>query len=162
VAIILWATAILTSPINAQGQTQGDIRQSGITLTGDSLKQMLVGLGYEPTKLTTGYLTSITKDGWTFHLHFVLSSDQTKIGINTYLGPIDQLGNVTAAEWLGLLEANREIDPSAFYVDKDQKALCMHRVVDNRSITPAYLRQQTDNFCTNLRSTSDSWQFVRK
>jgi hypothetical protein len=157
VAIILWGTVALAPIIRAQD----DPRKSGQSLTNDSLRALLDNLGYEPKKLTSGYLVAIKKDGWTYNMQFVLSDDKTKIGLNANLGLIEKLDAVTAPQWMGLLTANKDIDPSFFYVDKDQKKLYMHRVLDNRAITPSYIRQQTDNFCGNIKETSDAWKFTK-
>ena len=43
---------------------------------------------------------------------------------------------------------------------KETKKLYLHRVLDNREITPAYIRQQTENFCANIKNTGDVWKFV--
>lgn len=130
-------------------------------LTNDSLKSMLDGLGDEPKALSKGYLIAVKHEGWTINMQLVLSADNTKLGFNANLGVVEDPDGVTAAQWRGLLEENREIDPSAFYYDKDQKKLYMHRVLDNRGITPAYLRTQIDNFCANVKDTNDYWKFTK-
>lgn len=153
-AVVLWGSVALHTSIQAQGG------QAGKSLTDQSLKELLDGLGYEPKKLTTGYLVSIQKDGWTYHTQFVLSKDKTRIGMNANLGNVD-LDGTSATQWRDLLIANGNIDPSFFYVDKDTKKLYIHRVLDNREITPAYIRQQTENFCANIKDTNEAWKFVK-
>ena len=51
---------------------------------------------------------------------------------------------------MSLLVSNGDIDPSAFYFDKDQKKLYLHRSFDNRAITPAVLRKELDSFAGNI------------
>jgi len=68
---------------------------------------------------------------------------------------------VAAVPLKSMLIENSNIDPSFFYFDKDQKKLYLHRVLDNRSITPAYIRQQVDNFCGNIKDTADKWNFTK-
>jgi hypothetical protein len=138
--------------VQAQGSGQ---------LTDESLAQTLTGLGYEPKKLGSGYLVSIKREDWTFYIQYVLSSDKTKLGFNSNLGSVEQPENVAAANWMELLVANGNIDPSFFFFDKNQKKLYLHRVLDNREITPAYLRQQTDSFCNNIKETGDAWKFTK-
>ncbi len=54
-----------------------------------------------------------------------------------------------------------DVDPSEYYVGKDQQKLYLHRTLDNRAISPAYLRQQIDYFCPNIKDTSKSWEFTK-
>lgn len=130
-------------------------------LDNDSLKTMLDSMGYAPTALSKGYLIAIKRDTWTYNMQLVLSDDQTKLGINANLGVVENPDDVSAATWRKLLEDNEDTDPSHFYFDKDQKKLYLHRVLDNRSISPAFLRQQVDNFCGNIHDTSSDWAFTK-
>jgi len=45
--------------------------------------------------------------------------------------------------------------------DAKTKKLYLHRVLDNRSITPAFLRSQIENFVGNMKSTADLWKFTK-
>ena len=130
-------------------------------LTDDSLKSMLDNMGYSPSKLTSGYLITIKRDTWTYYLNFVISSDQSKIGINANLGTVEKPEEVTAEEWRKVLEANENTDPSFFYFDKDNKKLYLHRVLDNRGIDPAFLRGQVDAFVGNIHDSADAWKFTK-
>jgi len=136
------------------------LAQSGQTLTNDSLKTMLDGLGYEPKALSKGYLLAIKQDTWTLNMQLVLSSDGTKLGMNANLGMVD-LDAASASTWLNLLESNGDIDPSAFYVDRDQKKLYLHRSLDNRDVTAAFLRGQIEAFGNNIRNTEAIWKFTK-
>lgn len=157
-ALALWGSATFTPNIQAQGS---DERASGVTLSNDTLKSMLDGLGYEPKALSKGYLIALKKDTWTINMQLVLSPDLTKVGLNANLGAIEKMEDVTAATWLALLQENATIDPSSFYVDKDQKKLYLHRVLDNRAITPAYIRKQVETFAGNVRDTEALWKFTK-
>ena len=159
-AIVLWLSIIIAPSIRAQGGAP-DSRQSGNTLNETTLQEVLAGLGYEPKKLTKGVLITVKKDTWTFYVQFVLSGDSTRLGMNANLGIVDKPEEIKASEWMNLLVQNNEIDPSSFNYDKVQKKLYMHRVLDNRAITAAYIRQQIDNFCGNIKETADYWKFVK-
>ncbi len=74
---------------------------------------------------------------------------------------MDDPDSVPAATWKKLLEDNEDTDPTVFYFDKAQKKLYLHRVLDNRSITAAFLRTQIDNFCSNIHDTADDWKFTK-
>jgi hypothetical protein len=159
IAIVLWGATAMTTLTRAQDTIQ-DARASGVILSNGSLQEMLKGLGYEPKPLSKGYLIAIKKDTWTYNMQLVLSGDGTKLGINANLGSVADPDSITASQWKGLLIENSEIDPSCFYFDKDQKKLYLHRVLDNRAITPSYLRQQVENFCANIKETADFWKFT--
>jgi len=131
------------------------------SLTDESLKSLLDGMGLEPKKLSKGYLIAIKREAWTYNMQLVLSGDGTKLGINANLGVVDKPEEVPASAWLALLQANSEIDPSSFYFEKEQKKLYLHRVLDNRGLTAVVVRKQVEAFCDNLKSTGDLWKFTK-
>lgn len=159
-ALVLWASTALFSIVRAQ-QTGAEARPPVQALTADSLQKMLDDMGYAPKKLNTGYLISIKRDAWNYNIQVALSPDGSKIGMNANLGAIPKLEDVTAPQWLSLLEANEEVDPSTFYVAKSNQKLYIHRTMDNRALTPAYFRQQVDYFCTNMKDTQKLWDFTK-
>jgi len=129
-------------------------------LTDAALKQMLLDMGYEPKGLSKGFLIAPKRGTWTINIQLVLSKDQSKIGLNANLGKVPNPETIPAASWLKLLVDNGNIDPSSFYFDKDQKKLYLHRVMDNRAVTPAVLRSQIENFSENVRDTNADWKFT--
>jgi len=130
-------------------------------LTDDGLKTMLDNMGFEPKALSKGYLIAVKRDDWTFNIQLVLSGDGTKLGFNSNLGAVEDPDSITAKQWRALLVANSDIDPSSFYFDEKQKKLYIHRALDNRAITPDFLRKQIDSFVGNIKSTSDLWKFTK-
>jgi len=122
---------------------------------------MLANLGLEPKPLSKGFLIAIKRDTWTLNMQLVLSPNLEKLGMNANLGKVDDPDSVTASEWKNLLISNGDIDPSAFYFDKDQKKLYLHRSLDNRAVTPEFLRKQIDNFGDNIKNTADLWKFTK-
>jgi hypothetical protein len=130
-------------------------------LADDTLLQMLDTMGYAPTKLSKGYLVALKRDTWTVNIQVVLSPDNNKLGFNANLGLVDAPGNISAAQWMALLVSNGDIDPSFFYFDKTQGKLYLHRALDNRDVTPAFLRTQLETFANQVRSTSDLWKFTK-
>lgn len=157
-AVTLWIVTLAAPSLRAQDSAA---RQAVTVLTEDSLKQMLDNMGYEPKKLSKGYLLSIKRDTWTIHMQLTLSNDRSKLGFNSNLGVVENLDGVTAEQWRNLLISNGNIDPSFFFLDKESKKLYLHRVLDNRSIDPAFLRAQIDNFCANVKETADLWKFTK-
>lgn len=159
-AIVLWGSTALVATLRAQDGAQGGVQEPALTFTDETLRKTLEGLGYAPRKLGNGYFISIKKDPWTFNIHLALSKDLAYLGLNANLGSVEKLDDVTNAQWMNLLVANGNIDPSFFSFDKPTKKLYIHHALDNRSLTPAYLRQQVDGFCANIKDTADSWKFT--
>ena len=163
-AIILWGCTAVSPLIQAQNTGQDPpkpVEASGQTLTEDTLKTVLDNMGYEPKKLTKGYLIAIKQDTWTLNMQIVLSPDGRKVGLNSNLGAVEDPASIQASQWMNLLIANGNIDPSAFYFDKDQKKLYLHRSFDNRAITPASLKKEIENFAGNIVKTDDLWKFTK-
>jgi hypothetical protein len=138
------------APVEARAQT---------ALDDAGLEKVLTAMGLQPKPLSHGFLVTVSKDKFTIPVQFVLSSDKTKLGLNANLGLVDE-GKVSAAQWMALMAANEDIDPSAFYYDLKLKKLYLHRTVDNRSLTAPILRTQLDNFAANARSTAPLWSFT--
>jgi hypothetical protein len=134
---------------------------TGQSLSDTQLLQLLEAMGFTPRKLSKGYLIVIQREGWTYNMQLVLSPDQTKLGINANLATSANPAALPASVWRSLLEDNEDVDPSCFYFDRKLNRLYLHRVLDNHAITPAFLRQQIDNFCQNIKSTEADWSAVK-
>ena len=125
------------------------------------LQKMLDNMGFEPKKLTRGYLITIKQDTWTYYIQILLSSDGTKMGFNSNLGVVENPDMVTAEQWKALMISNGDIDPSFFFFDKESKKLYLHRALDNRSLDAAFLRKQIENFSGNIKETAALWKFTK-
>lgn len=149
-------------PLTTRAVTSDDTTETAPgALTDESLRQMLTNMGCAPKALSKGFLISF-KGGvdWTMNVQIVISPNQTKLGLNANLGAVEE-AKVTAAQWVELLVANGDIDPSAFYFDRKQGKLYMHRSLDNRAITPDFLRRQIESFGGNVMSTDKLWNFTK-
>ena len=162
-AIILWTCTAVVAVVHAAGGGNPPALQTPAadSMTDDTLKQALTNMGFEPKALSKGFLVQSKQDSWTLNVQVVLSGDNRKIGLNANLGKVDDPAKVTADDWMNLLISNGDIDPSAFYFDKDQKKLYLHRSFDNRTVTPAVLRREIENFCGNIRKTEPLWKFTK-
>jgi hypothetical protein len=160
IAVLFFSLGLSAVQLAAHGADASPALTGKIIAGDDELKDMLTGLGFEPKAIAKGFLVTIKQDTWTTYVQLVLSNDKTKIGMNANLGKVDQ-ESVTASQWMALLAANADIDPSVFYYNKDAKKLYIHRVLDNRSITPAFLRDQIEKFDSNVRETKGLWSFTK-
>jgi len=158
-AVVLCVVGIIHA--GSVSGTSAVVQSAPAQLDGESLRQMLTNMGLEPKTLSKGFLIAIKRDTWTFNMQLVVSTDKTKIGMNANLGGVENPDAVTAAQWKALMIANGNIDPSFFFFDAEQKKLYLHRSLDNRTLTPAYLREQIDLFVGNVKNTGDLWKFTK-
>ena len=149
---MLWA---LTAVPGAHAQS------GGVVLTDETLLKTLNDMGLETRDLSKGYLVTVHQDSWTLYVQFVLSTDTTKLGMNANLGQVNE-ETVTADQWKTVLATKNDIDPSSFNYDPKQKKLFIHRVMDNRGLTPTILQGQLDYFLKNVRETENVWGPVVK
>jgi hypothetical protein len=160
-AVVLWGGSAVCPTMQALPAAQTAAAAPPGQLTDDTLRTMLDGMGLEPKPLSKGFLIAIKRDTWTYNMQFVLSANKDKLGMNANLGMIEDADSVTAAQWKALMISNGNIEPSVFYYDPDHKKLYLHRVLDNRCLTPAYLRSQIENFISDMKSTADLWKFTK-
>ena len=159
--MVLWGTSVVCPNMRARASYQGASATVPGQLSDDSLRQMLDGMGFEPKAISRGFLVTVKREKFTCYIQIVLSENKTKLGMNSNLGVINEPDSVTAAQWKALLVANRDVDPSFFYFDPNLKKLFLHRSIDNRGLTAAYMRNQIDTFVENLISTADLWKFTQ-
>jgi len=156
---ITFCCAIGFSP-RVHSQASAPAAAQGV-LADPGLRTMLDGMGYEPKPLSKGFLIAVKRGTWTLNIQIVISANGERIGMNSNLGLVENPDSITAAQWKALLVSNGDIDPSAFYFDAAVKKLYLHRVMDNRGMTPAILRTQIENFCSNMMDTSELWKFTK-
>ena len=160
-AMALWGGTMLITGTRAQEPNVETRPSTRGALTESALGQMLEDMGYEPKKLKQGYLVAIKQDAWTYYVQLVLSPNREKIGLKATMGIVDDPTSIPAGQWLNLLSGNTDIAPSFFYFNKTNNTLYMHRIIDNRVVTPALIRQQVDAFCANIKDTSELWKFTK-
>lgn len=160
-ATMVLLSGVGTGTVSSAGAATANMPAEGQELVNDTLKQMLDGMGMEPKALSKGFLVALKQDTWTINLQVVISANKEKIGLNANLGKVDDPDSVTASQWRAMLISNGDIDPTAFYFDKDQKKLYLHRSFDNRAVMPAFLRREIESFAANVRSTEALWKFTK-
>ena len=125
-------------------------------LNDTTMQAVLVGLGYAPTHLSKGLLIQGKRGTMTLYVQTVLSADERKLGLNANAGVVD-IDAVTAAQWKSLLALNGDIEPTMFYLDVEKKKVYLHRVLDNRSMTPEILQRELNTFKDQIQSTEKTW-----
>ena len=148
VAMALAATGFSPPAARAQVSAGG--------LNDTTMQAVLVGLGYTPTHLSKGLLIQAKRGTMTLYVQTVLSADERKLGLNANAGVVD-IDTVTAAQWKSLLALNGDIEPTMFYLDVEKKKVYLHRVLDNRSMTPEIFQRELNTFIDQIQSTEKTW-----
>jgi hypothetical protein len=161
IAVLFCVAALGVSRLRAQEPRKQEELADSQVLSDSGLSRMLTGMGYEPKKLKQGCLVSIKQGEWTYNIQFVISPSREKIGLNANVGAIEDPSTVTANQWMDILVANADTAPSFFYYNKNTHILYLHRVIDNRSLTPAILSRQIDAFTNNIKNTAEVWKFTK-
>ena len=155
-ALVLWGCTTLSGVLHAQDTAAGQ------ALTTDSLKMTLDNMGLEPKKIGDRYQMMIKQDTWKIFVTITLATNNTKLLMRAHLASPADASKGDASQWLNLLSNNESLCPSTFALDKEQKNLYLIHSFDNRAVTPAVLRRETDNFATNIRKTAALWKsFVK-
>lgn len=160
-AIVIGCATAFAPRLRADESPVAAGKPAVVAVTDAELQKMLDNMGFEPTKLSRGYLITIKQDTWTYYIQILLSSNGTKIGFNSNLGVVENPDAVTAEQWKALMISNGDIDPSFFFFDKESKKLYLHRALDNRAIDAAFLRKQIEIFSGNIKGTGALWKFTK-
>ena len=130
-------------------------------LTNESLKEMLVNLGFEPqeVKSTAGdpmYLVTLKRDNWTLAVYVSISPSKTKIWMSAPVADLPQADKVSATALEKLLALNDNLGPTHFCLKGRRLYLCVS--LDNVDVAPKQLRTEIDGVLATVRSTHESWK----
>lgn len=152
----------LLTPLRAQDNIPAPATETvPDRLTDETLHQMLTSMGHAPKPLSKGFLIEVKRDAMVVYIQVVLSPDETKLGLNSNLGIVDE-SSVSAEQWLNLLAANGEYDPSVFFLDRVSHKLYLHRSLDNRAVSLEFLRGQIEKFASNILQSRNLWSLATK
>jgi len=134
--------------------------QSCDPLTRPQLKEMLIQLGYAVKDIVTTpgkekYSIAHNQGGLDIPVGYELSPSTSYIWLTVNLGsPKDS----SSAQFnLDLLRQNSKIQPCFFYFT-DSGRLMMGLPVENRGVTNAILRKQSDKIVSDVSKTSEFWK----
>jgi hypothetical protein len=129
---------------------------------------MLTDMGLEPKKAGAGvYDVKLKHDGWDFTVRLSLSPSRKFLWMTQFLGKIPDVNKVPAAALAKLLTGTYDYCPCKFYFIADPKKkesvrLEIGRQIDNRGLTPALVRAELDQLCTNVKSSQPLWKDLGK
>ena len=163
VAAMFLMTAGLALPGTSTIPT-GDAKPPALasgTLNIDSLRQMLVNMGFEPEKSgDKNFLLTITRDSYTLRVHVAMSPNDKFVWLETRFGVFPEAAKMTAI-LDKLMEANDANPPAYFSLTHGEKPedriLFLQRPLDNRELTPAIMREALDKFMALIVKTAPVW-----
>lgn len=134
---------------------------SGV-LTHESLKERLVGLGYEPAvqESTTGtpiYTLDFQQGNFRYIINVALSSDGKLLFLDAPLKIFQDPTTVPSERLLRLFEENTAISPMAFRYDKVYKQLYLTHAIANEGFTPTRLRKVIGDLMQTTSNTQPLW-----
>lgn len=135
-------------------------------LNDDSLKALLIGLGYEPAELRTTSGTPVNElnfveDDFRFIFQIYLSPNQRQVITSARLMPLPGESDASAPQVIRLLEENHALAPLAFSVDKHTRYVHLNLLVANSELSPSRMREVLATFKTILRRTEPLWDTNR-
>lgn len=145
-------------PIVATGVIGSFAVQSAETpLTAKELREVLVGLGYEVKDLSTEagkekYEILTKTDSFNVPMGAEISPSKSYIWLTVYLG-----ADADTRKHRDILKQNGLVQPSQFYVTKSDK-LMVALPVENRGMTPAYLKDKISKLVGDVESSATVWQ----
>jgi len=134
--------------------------QSSDPLTRVQLKEMLNQLGYTVKDIVTTpgkekYSIAHNQGGLDIPVGYEISPSNSYIWLTVNLGsPKD---SISAQFNLELLKQNAKIQPSFFYFTESGR-LMMGLPIENRGVTNAILRKQSDKIVSDVSKTSVFWK----
>jgi hypothetical protein len=136
------------------------------TLSAPDLVKLLSGLGYETEKVNdTTSRIKIDRAKWSFKINVGVSSNAKKVWFTSYLADIPDIDKVPQAALAKLLQANLEFGPAHFVLSegaaKPKKWLKLQYAIDNRNVTPAFIREELEYFVGQLQESAPVWELQK-
>ncbi|MCI0464193.1 MAG: YbjN domain-containing protein [Gemmataceae bacterium] len=157
-AVALGAT--WTAPLAAQPPVlKGSDADQPATL--ESIKTVLDNMGYEyeankdKEGKVTSYAVKLSRDGWNFVITVSPSGNQRWIWLTAWLRKPKE--GWPASILQKMLEHNHRVALPYFAIDQSDSQVKLSTPLHNRAITPALLRTNIDDLCTNLKNTVSLW-----
>lgn len=121
------------------------------------LKEMLVGLAYEPKDIGTEpgkekYEVKITTTGFNVPIGLELSPSKRFVWLTTFLGK-----SSPQTKFEALLKRNAKIQPTFFWIT-DSGNLMAGMALDAKSLTPANLKFGLDKVSKDVSDSATDWQ----
>ncbi len=121
------------------------------------LKTMISNLGYTVKDIGTEVgkekaQIDVKTDAFNIPVGAEISPSKNYVWLTVHLG-----SNPTGDQFKALLRQNGSVQPSFFYLTKDDRLMLAHPI-DNRSITPDVMKRVVDKVVKDVGNTSKDWQ----
>ena len=157
VVLVAWA---------ADWSDAADVSSAG-SVNSDGLGRMLGTLGLKPRAAGTRFdfeFQSLQGDQeWGFAMSVVISQDAGTIWVMAWLEEMPkQAAKVPAAALLRMLAENDRLGNGKFFAyDRQNRRFLMQRVIPNRGITPAVLREVFQDMAKGVMGSHSTWSVAR-
>ncbi len=159
--MVVGLTAVCVAQTGPKPVAAPETAPEGV-LTDQSLKTMLINLGYTPEEKAGSdsslFYIKVNRGNLTYNPYICLSPSKTKIWVQTSLGT---LGPEDGARALKMLELNFKIGPSHFAYIPADKRVYMFLPMDNRGVTPKLLKDQIEKLLDDCEATKDVWNVAK-
>lgn len=120
------------------------------------LKELISGLGYEVKDLNSDpgkekYEFTVTNGGYDIPVGAEITPSKTYIWLTANLG-----ADSDTKPHRDLLKQNFKVQPSQFYITSGG-ALMIGLPIENKGITPTYLKSRVDKFAADVANSADLW-----
>jgi len=154
----LFSNVSIGSPFGSD-ETQGAVppRQTPEKLAGPaSLSEMLRNAGLTPRELDTRIVSVKVRSGEsTLPVLMTFTEDHNRLRMVMILGV--HKNGIPSETLMGLMDANRENAAAFFAYSKKQRRTELHRIVENRSMTPDRLKAELGGMARIASQTRELW-----
>lgn len=148
---------MLMGGVQKKGSGKKTTPPATTTLTPASLKQTLVGMGYDVNDLGNGSMEVKTVTGnMTVFVVAQFSKSGQKLWLTVNLGDLSDEDQANAPKLLSILRKNADIQPAQFYVYHNTN-LRFGSPIENRGLTPATMRAALESVTETVYATKDLW-----
>lgn len=159
-------TIVIGGSRTSHSQDAGATKMPATGIVVPDLTKLLIGLGYEPAKVNDSTSRILLERGkWSFKVNIGVSSNAKKVWLTSYVAEIPDVAKVPQSILTKLLQANLEYGPAHFVVaegnPKPKKWLKMQYAIDNRNVTPAFIREELDYFAGQLQDSAPLWDTTK-
>ena len=156
----LFSKVSIGSPFGSS-ETQGAVpaQPSPQRLAGPlSLSQMLTQAGMQPKELDGSIVgVSLNVAGKSLPVLMTFADNFDRIRMVMILNTLGEGQSLSSDNLIAMMDANRENSSVFFAFSKKQRRTELHRIVDNRSLTPSRLKAELETLIRVAEASQDAW-----
>lgn len=127
-----------------------------------SLSEMLKQASLNPKELDTRIVSlTLQARGTPLPVLMTFNDDHEHIRMVMVLSTLGENESPTSDQLIGMMDANRENSSVFFAYSKQQRRMELHRIVENRSLTPARLREELTAILRAADRSRELWTVTK-